>query len=261
MRQLHSSLLVLTLILSPVAHGQTNAPPITREAVANAEKLIGLDFSQAKIDMMLPGLQEQLGKFEALQRFPFSNTVPPAVLFNPIPLGMKLPTGRSKFRMSPPGKLRLPANRDDLAFYSVGQLGALIKTRQITSEELTRFYLERLKKYGPKLECVVTLIEDLALQQAKRADAEIKAGKYRGPLHGIPYGAKDLLAVKGIPTTWGTAPFTNQVFDYDATVVKRLEAAGAVLVAKTTLGELAMGDTWFDGECGIVRRPDAEQPG
>jgi hypothetical protein len=261
MRQLHSSLLVLTLILSPVAHGQTNAPPITREAVANAEKLIGLDFSQAKIDMMLPGLKEQLGKFEALHRFPFSNTVPPAALFNPIPLGMKLPTGRSKFRMSPPGKLRLPANRDDLAFYSVGQLGALIKTRQITSEELTRFYLERLKKYGPKLECVVTLTEDLALQQAKRADAEIKAGKYRGPLHGIPYGAKDLLAVKGIPTTWGTAPFTNQVFDYDATVVKRLEAAGAVLVAKTTLGELAMGDTWFDGECGIVRRPDAEQPG
>jgi Asp-tRNA(Asn)/Glu-tRNA(Gln) amidotransferase A subunit family amidase len=154
--------------------------------------------------------------------------------------------------MSPPGKVRLPANRDDLAFYSVGQLGALIKTRQITSEELTRFYLERLKRYGPKLECVVTLTEDLALQQARRADAELKAGKYRGPLHGIPYGAKDLLAVKGIPTTWGTAPFTNQVFDYDATVIKRLEAAGAVLVAKTTLGELAMGDVWFGG---MTRNP------
>jgi Asp-tRNA(Asn)/Glu-tRNA(Gln) amidotransferase A subunit family amidase len=150
--------------------------------------------------------------------------------------------------VSPPGRVKLPADADDLAFYSVGELAALIKTRQITSERLTRFCLERLKKYGPTLECVVTLTEDLALQQARRADAEIAAGKYRGPLHGIPYGAKDLLAVKGTRTTWGTAPYTNQVFDYDATVIKRLEAAGAVLVAKTTLGELAMGDVWFGGK-------------
>jgi Asp-tRNA(Asn)/Glu-tRNA(Gln) amidotransferase A subunit family amidase len=252
MRHLHFVLVAVSLGFRSVAHGQTNAPPITREIVANAEKLIGLEFSEAKIDMMLPGLKAQRGTFEALHRFPFSNGVPPAVLFNPIPLGMKLETGHSTFRMSPPGKVRLPTNREDLAFYSVAQLGALIKSRQITSVELTRFYLERLKRYGPKLECVVTLTEDLALQQAKRADAELKAGKYRGPLHGIPYGAKDLLAVKGIPTTWGTAPFTNQVFDYDATVIKRLEAAGAVLVAKTTLGELAMGDTWFGG---MTRNP------
>jgi Asp-tRNA(Asn)/Glu-tRNA(Gln) amidotransferase A subunit family amidase len=146
----------------------------------------------------------------------------------------------------------MPANLDDLAFYSIGQLGALIKSKQITSEKLTRFYLERLKKYGPKLECVVTLTESLALEQACRADKEIAAGKYRGPLHGIPYGAKDLLAVKGYPTTWGAAPYTNQVFDFDAEVIKRLEAAGAVLVAKTTLGELAMGETWFGG---MTRNP------
>jgi Asp-tRNA(Asn)/Glu-tRNA(Gln) amidotransferase A subunit family amidase len=202
--------------------------------------------------MMLPDLKDQLGRFEALHRFAFSNDVPPALLFNPIPVGMKFETHRRKFKLSPPGKVKLPANLDALAFYSVGELAALIKTRQITSERLTRFYLERLKKYGPKLECVVTLTEDLALQQAKRADAEIAAGKYRGPLHGIPYGAKDLLAVKGIRTTWGTAPYTNQVFDYDATVIKRLEAAGAVLVAKTTLGELAMGDVWFGG---MTRNP------
>ena len=252
MRQPRYILFAVSLGLISVAHGQTNAPPITREAVAEAEKLIGLDFSETKVEMMLPGLKAQLGTFEALHRFPFSNSVPPAVLFNPIPLGMKLETGRSKFRQSPPGKVRLPANREDLAFYSVGQLGALIKSRQITSVELTRFCLERLKRYGPKLECVVTLTEDLALRQARRADAELKAGKYRGPLHGIPYGAKDLLAVKGIPTTWGTAPFTNQVFAYDATVIKRLEAAGAVLVAKTTLGELAMGDVWFGG---MTRNP------
>lgn len=113
-------------------------------------------------------------------------------------------------------------------------------------------YLERLKRYGPQLECVVTLTEELALRQARRADREIAAGKYRGPLHGIPYGAKDLLAVKGIPTTWGAAPYTNQVFDFNATVIQRLEAAGAVLVAKTTLGELAMGETWFGG---MTRNP------
>ena len=165
---------------------------------------------------------------------------------------MKFETQRRKFRMSPPGRVKLPANLDDLAFYSVGELSELIKTRKITSEKLTRFYLERLKKYGPKLECVVTLTEELALRQAKRADAEIAASKYRGPLHRIPYGAKDLLAVKGIRTTWGTAPYTNQVFDYDATVIQRLEAAGAVLVAKTTLGELAMGDVWFGG---MTRNP------
>jgi Asp-tRNA(Asn)/Glu-tRNA(Gln) amidotransferase A subunit family amidase len=252
MHRLRLPLLALTSALLPLAQGQTNTPPITRDTVVNAERLIGLDFSDAKVDMMLPGLKAQLGTFQSLHRFAFSNDVPPAVLFNPIPVGMKLETGRSKFRMSPPGKVRLPANREDLAFYSLSQLSALIKSRQITSEELTRFCLERLKKYGPKLECVVTLTEDLALRQARRADAELNAGKYRGPLHGIPYGAKDLLAVKGIPTTWGSAPFTNQVFDYDATVIKRLEAAGAVLVAKTTLGELAMGDTWFGG---MTRNP------
>ena len=240
------------MLTAGLAFGQTNTNPITRQVVVDAEKLMGLGFSEAKIDLMLADLKDQAGRFEALHRFTFSNDVPPAILFNPIPVGMRFETQRRKFKLSPPGKVKLPACLDDLAFYSVGELAALIKTRQITSERLTRFYLERLKKYGPKLECVVTLTEDLALRQARRADEEIAAGKYRGPLHGIPYGAKDLLAVKGIRTTWGTAAFTNQVFDYDATVIKRLEAAGAVLVAKTTLGELAMGDVWFGG---MTRNP------
>src|SRR5207237_8063100 len=122
----------------------------------------------------------------------------------------------------------------------------------ITSERRARFYLDRLKKYGPKLECVVTLTEERALREARRADAEIAAGKYRGPLQGIPYAAKDLLATKGIRTTWGAAPYTNQVFDEDATVIKRMREAGAVLVAKTTLGELAMGEHWFGG---MTRNP------
>ncbi len=240
------SLSLLVLFLPVLVLAQTNTDALTRDTVKDAQKLIGLDFSDAKIDMMLPGLEGQLSKFEALRRFSLSNT-PPALWFNPVPAGMKFDTTRRKFKTSSPGKVKLPKNPDDLAFYSIGQLAVLIKTRQISSETLTRFFLERMKKYGPKLECVVTLAEDLALQQARQADAEIAAGKYRGPLHGIPYAAKDLLAVKGIPTTWGAAPYTNQVFDYDATVIKRLRDAGAVLVAKTTLGELAMGDVWFGG--------------
>jgi Asp-tRNA(Asn)/Glu-tRNA(Gln) amidotransferase A subunit family amidase len=248
MRQFQLALVALFLLQATQSHGQTNTNPITREAAMDAEKLIGLDFSEVKIDMLLPGLREQWRQFDGIRKFPLSNSIPPAVVFNPIPVGLKLESERKKFKISSPGKVKLPANPDDLAYYSVGQLGALLKTRQITSEQLTRFYLERLKKYGPKLECVVTLTEDLALQQARRADTEIAAGHYRGPLHGIPYGAKDLLATKGVPTTWGSAPYTNQVFGQDATVIRRLEEAGAVLVAKTTLGELAMGEIWFGGK-------------
>lgn len=226
---------------------ETNANPVTREDVAGAEALIGLDFSDRKEDMMLPGLKEQLENYLAIRKFPLSNSVPPAMTFNPIPVGMKFETGRSKFKMSAPEHVKLPANMDDLAFFSVGELGVLIKTRQITSEKLTQFFLARLKKYGPKLECVVTLTEDLAVEQARALDAELAHGHYRGPLHGIPYGAKDLLATKGIRTTWGAAPYTNQVFNEDATVIRRMREAGAVLVAKMTLGELAMGETWFGG--------------
>jgi Asp-tRNA(Asn)/Glu-tRNA(Gln) amidotransferase A subunit family amidase len=256
---------ILCALLSLTVRAEPKTNSITHETVVEAEKLIGLDFSEEKIEMMLPDLRAQLERLEALHKVPLSNSLPPAMLFNPIPLGMKLDGGgssfpsdgrgvrgegrrKSTFKLSSPGKVKLPANLDDLAFYSIGELAALIKSRQITSEKLTRFYLERLKRYGPKLECVVTLTEDLALRQARRADAEIAAGRYRGPLHGIPYGAKDLLAAKGIPTTWGTAPYTNQIFDLDATVIKRLEAAGAILVAKTTLGELAMDNTWFGGK-------------
>jgi len=246
----HLNLVGLTLALAGGARllAHTNTNPIIREAVINAQKLVGLNFSNAKIDLALPGLKEQLDNFEAIRRFPLSNGVLPAIQFNPLPIGFKFETKKKPFRRSPSGKVKLPANRDDLAFYSIGELAALIKSKQITSEELTRFYLDRLKRYGPKLECVITLTETLALEQARRADREIAAGKSRGPLHGIPYGAKDLLAVKGIPTTWGTAPFTNQVFDFDATVIQRLEKAGAVLIVKTTLGELAWGDVWFGGK-------------
>ena len=146
-----------------------------------------------------------------------------------------------------PLRSRDPSRIEDLAFATVRDLASLVQTRKITSLALTQMYLDRLKRYDPKLHFVITLTEDRALAQAKAADAEIAAGKYRGPLHGIPWGAKDLLAVKGYPTTWGAGGFEHQSFDEDATVVQRLDAAGAVLVAKFTLGALAMGDKWFGG--------------
>jgi hypothetical protein len=184
----------ILLLTAGLCSAQTNQP-ITRESVRDAEALIGMNFSDEKIEMMLPGLKDQRANYEAMRQFPLSNGVPPAIQFNPLPVGFTFETQRHKFKPSPLPKVKLPANPDDLAFYSVGELAALIKSRQITSEKLTQFYLQRLKKFGPKLECVVMLTEDLALVQARRADLEIAAGKYRGPLHGIPYGAKDLLAV------------------------------------------------------------------
>ncbi|MCH7495439.1 MAG: amidase, partial [Candidatus Marinimicrobia bacterium] len=157
-------------------------------------------------------------------------------------------TESGNFRYNRPDNVKRPQNLEDVAFWTVAELAELIRTRQVTSVELTNMYLERLRKYGPILECVVTLTDELALEQAKKADAEIASGNYKGPLHGIPWGAKDLLATKGIKTTWGGTPYKEQMFDYDAAVVKKLEEAGAVLVAKLTLGALAWGDVWYGGK-------------
>ncbi|MDZ7362088.1 MAG: amidase [candidate division KSB1 bacterium] len=222
--------------------------PLTREMIAAAESLIGLSFNDAKRDSMLGDLKENLDNFQKLRTLALANSVPPALQFNPVPAGMKFDARRRPQVWSAPAKLAVPANLEALAFASVGELAELIRTRRVTSMQLTQMYLGRLKKYGPKLECVITLTEALALEQARRADAEIAAGNYRGPLHGIPYGAKDLLATKGYKTTWGSVPYKDQMIDADATVIQRLEAAGAVLVAKLTLGELAWGDVWFGGK-------------
>ncbi len=222
--------------------------PITREMVAAAERMIGLNFTEAKRDSMLGDLKENLDNFQKLRTIALDNSVPPALVFNPIPAGKKFDPKRLPLVWSKLAKFSVPANLEALAYASVSELAELIRTRKITSTQLTKMYLERLKKYGPKLECVVTLTEELALKQAQQADAEIAAGKYRGPLHGIPYGAKDLLAAKGYKTTWGSVPYKEQMIDADATVIQKLEAAGAVLVAKLTLGELAWGDVWFGGK-------------
>ncbi len=247
-----TSIFVLCTSHPALGQTETSETPLTTEAIMHAEKLLGLNFHEVKRDSMLDGLKERLHNYESIRRIPLDNSVPPAILFNPIPYGMKFETERKGFKMSKTGKVEVPQNFEDLAFYSVRDLAELIRTKKITSERLTKMYLGRLKKYGPKLECVITLTESLAIAQAKRADEEIRRGKYRGPLHGIPYGAKDLLATKGIRTTWGSVPFKDQMIDEDATVIKRLEEAGAVLVAKLTLGELAWGDVWYGG---MTRNP------
>jgi Asp-tRNA(Asn)/Glu-tRNA(Gln) amidotransferase A subunit family amidase len=216
--------------------------------IAKAEKIIGLHFSRNERNMMLDSLRRNLGSYEEMRNFPLENQVPPAIQFNPILPGMSLHMDPPSFNPAIPADARIPDNFEDLAFYPVTSLARLIQTRKITSLELTSLYIRRLKKYGPRLECVITLTEDLALQQARRADEEIEAGLYRGPLHGIPWGAKDLLATKGIRTTWGAQPYKDQIPDEDATVVRRLEEAGAVLVAKLSMGALAMGDVWYGGK-------------
>ncbi|GAB2949676.1 amidase [Hymenobacter coalescens] len=223
--------------------------PITVPGLRAAQLLLGLRFTDAQLDSARRDVAENRGSYEVLRRLPLPNEVAPTLLFDPVPLRLRqAPAADAGDDQLPKlGPLQLPANRDDLAFYSVRQLGELLRTRQISSEELTRFFLARLRRYDPKLLCVTTLTEELALQQARQADADIKAGKYRGPLHGVPFGVKDLFSTKGYKTTWGSVPYQTQQLDTDAAVVERLRAAGAVLVAKFTLGELAMGDVWYGG--------------
>jgi Asp-tRNA(Asn)/Glu-tRNA(Gln) amidotransferase A subunit family amidase len=180
-----------------------------------------------------------------MRKIDITNSVVPALQFNPIPVGFKFVTGKSTIELSTPQLVNLPKNKNELAFYTVRDLGELIRTRKISSLELTQFFIERLKQFDQDLHCVISLTEKEAMADAKRADEEIAGGTYRGPLHGIPYGAKDLLAVRGYKTTWGAEPYKDQVIDEDATVITRLREAGAVLVTKLSLGALAWGDVWF----------------
>jgi Asp-tRNA(Asn)/Glu-tRNA(Gln) amidotransferase A subunit family amidase len=222
---------------------------VTAEMLAQAEKVTGLELTGPERELMLSGLDGQLADYRAIREFHLDNSVAPAVRFDPIPPGMEL-AGAGSFRMS---AVQAPApSPEELPFLTVTQLGKLLRAGKVTSVGLTKMYLERLRKLDPVLHAVITYTEERAMEQAERADRELAAGTDRGPLHGIPWGAKDLLAVKGYRTTWGSVPFQEQVIDEDATVVERLEKAGAVLVAKLTLGELAWGDVWFGG---MTRNP------
>jgi len=226
--------------------------PVTKDIISSAEKMIGMKFTEVQQDTMLGLLNDHLKNYESIRKINIPNSIPPAVLFNPIPEDFKAPAGKSSFSLSDYSKTKLPKDKNELAYYSVGQLAYLIKSRQITSVKLTQFYIERLKKYGPELHCIVTLTEDLAMAEAKNADKEIAEGKYHGPLQGIPFGVKDLLNTKSYNTTWGAAPYKDQLLNEDATVIKRLTDGGAVLVVKLSMGELAMDDVWFGG---LTRNP------
>jgi Asp-tRNA(Asn)/Glu-tRNA(Gln) amidotransferase A subunit family amidase len=222
--------------------------PITVGMIQSAGKLIGQEFKGAEADSMISMLQQFRASYEALHKLNVPNSVVPALNFNPVPIGFTQPDSKSGFKLSKMDGTKMPANKDELAFYTIRQLADLIKTKQITSVELTQYFLERLKRYDPKLLFAVTITEGYALKKAAEADAEIQAGHYKGVLHGIPFGVKDLLAQKDHKTTFGSNAYKDQQLNIDATVVSKLEAAGGILVAKTTLGELAMGDIWFGGK-------------
>ncbi len=237
---------------SSLLSAQQNEKKIKKEIIPNAEKIIGLEFTDAERDSMVDALNDQLNNYENIRKIHLDNSIPPAILFNPIPVGFKFDQKQKQLKFSDYSYVKMPKNIEDITFYSIGELAQLIKTRKITSTQLTKFYLERLKKYGPKLHSVITLTEERALRQAEKADQEISKGKYRGMLHGIPFGVKDLLNSKGYKTTWGAAPYKDQLNNKDATVIKKLEDAGAVLCAKLSMGELAMDDVWFGG---MTRNP------
>jgi Asp-tRNA(Asn)/Glu-tRNA(Gln) amidotransferase A subunit family amidase len=243
------------------AQGRGGQPtgPIKPEMIDAAEKISGVELLSDDEAAIAGSLNQRLRTFDQLRQITIGPEIDPAIMFKPSlpgkePKGPATPGAKFKYT-KPPLTLKRPDNLEDVAFWPVTKLAALVERKLVTSTELTQMYLARLKKYQPTLNFYVTLTEELALQQAADADREIKAGKYRGPLHGLPWGAKDLFATKGIRTTWGGEPYVNQVFDYDCTVVERLREAGAVLVAKLTLGALAQGDQWFGGRTNCPWNP------
>jgi Asp-tRNA(Asn)/Glu-tRNA(Gln) amidotransferase A subunit family amidase len=220
---------------------------LSKNDIPAAARLIDLKFTQKEIDSMYPGIKENEGVFKQMHKQTLANHITPTLTHSAILPGMIFNEKQEKIDWKIPKNVTLPENRNELAWYSIPQLASLIKNKKISSTELTKFFIERIKKYGDSLQCVISIPENIAMEQAAKADAEIATGKYRGPLHGIPYGLKDLFAVKGTKTTWGAEPYKNQVIDEDAFVYTQLKEAGAVLVAKFTLGALAMGDYWYGG--------------
>jgi Asp-tRNA(Asn)/Glu-tRNA(Gln) amidotransferase A subunit family amidase len=220
---------------------------VTLAMVTEALRLQGIELPEADRQAMVNSANQNLSRYEAVRQQHVPLDVSPPFHFSALAPGIEPDRTRRPFRLSAAPALRRPTDLEDLAFWPVRHLAELLRRRQVTSLELTEMYLARLHRHQPTLNFVVTFLDDLALAQAKQADAEIAAGRYRGPLHGVPWGAKDIIAVKGYPTTWGSAAFKDQVLDYDASVVEMLRDAGAVLVAKLTTGELAAGDQWFGG--------------
>ena len=222
-------------------------PRITALNLAEAEKLIAVEYSPEQRELVLIDLEEQINRIKNLRSVPLPNALAPASVFDPRLPGTDFELEQRPIVTSSNGPGPLPANDEDIAFTALVSLSEWLRAGTLSSTRLTEIYLARLARFNTELECVVTITEDLALEQATRADKEIAAGRYRGPLHGVPWAAKDLLDTAGIATTWGATPYKDRVPDRDAAVVQRLNEAGAVLIAKSTLGALAYGDVWFAG--------------
>lgn len=241
---MRNTLLLIGLLFCTVLRAQDT---ISKKDIVSASKLFHLQFTEKEIDTMYVGVKDNLKVYVDMHKTSTRNSVPMSLWQNPVVPGLLLPNKQKPIKWKMNKQVKLPQYKPDLAFYSVSDLAALLKSKKISSVELTQFFIDRIKQYSDSLQCVISITEDLAMKQAKRADEEIAEGKYRGLLHGIPYGLKDLFSVKGTKTTWGAAPYKDQVIEEDAYVYNRLTEAGAVLVAKFTLGALAMGDYWYGG--------------
>lgn len=241
---MRKTIIALALLCSMQSRAQDT---LTKNDLPAAAHLLDLSFTQKEIDSMYDGVKENMLLYRLMHKKALNNNVPMSLWQSPVLPGMQFNDKQEKINWNIPSKVSLPTNKNDLAFYNILQLASLIKNKKISSVELTKFFIDRIRRFGDTLQCVISVTEETALQQAQQADAEIAAGKYRGPLHGIPFGLKDLFAVKGTKTTWGAAPYKNQVIEQDAFVYTQLQNAGAVLVAKFTLGALAMGDYWYGG--------------
>jgi Asp-tRNA(Asn)/Glu-tRNA(Gln) amidotransferase A subunit family amidase len=232
----------------PPGVGQAEPDPATPDAIASAERIMAVEYTPEERALLVRTLDEQLDLVRKRRSLEIPFELAPAVIFDPVLPETVLPdVGRGALRWAPPPRGDVPKDEETIAFAPVGHLHEWLRRRKLTSATLTDLYLSRLKKIGPGLECVITLTADLAHIQAAEADKEIRRGRLRGPLHGIPYGLKDLFDTKGIPTTWGAEPYQGRIPTRDAVVVERLAKAGAVLCAKLSLGALAYGDIWFGG--------------
>ena len=238
-------LLQLFLLIGIIVSAQDST--IQKSDLLSTAKIFDLHFTTKEIDTLYSDVIDNLANYKAMHKLSLPNSTPLSMWQTPVLSGMKLNHQQAPIKWELDNNIQLPKSKNDLAFYSIEQLASLIKNKKISSLELTKFFIERIKKWGDTLQCVISIQEDIAYQQAKKADEEIAKGQYKGLLHGIPYGLKDLFAVKGTKTTWGAAPYQNQVIEEDAYVYTRLKEAGAVLVAKFTLGALAMGDYWYGG--------------
>lgn len=241
---MRKSITAALLLFASVVQAQDT---LSKKDIPAAARLFDLNFTQKEIDTMYGGIKENVEVYQRMHKLTLANNIVPTLSHSAILPGMVFNEKQQPIKWNIPDNVSLPNDLNDLAWYSVAQLSSIIKNKKLSATALAKFFINRIKKYGDSLQCVISITEDIALAEAAKADAEIAAGKYRGPLHGIPYGLKDLFAVKGTKTTWGAEPYKNQEIDENAFVYNQLKEAGAVLVAKFTLGALAMGDYWYGG--------------